>query len=163
MWLGFATILIFNPIPIWYRSSRIWFLRIFGRVISSGVHTVEVCYLYYEYTSPHCPPVLGFLARVSTFRRVIAFKLSIPSISDQLCSFTFTMSNIPVFACVYSVGFNDEWDKCGSTSPLWPVQCVAACLPLLARLIQSLRRYFESGLQSHLVNVGADRYTSPAR
>lgn len=156
VWLGFATILIFNPLPIWYRSSRVWFLRIFGRVITSGVHTVEVCYLYYEYTSPHYPPVLGFLARVSARHCAIEFKLNDPSISDQLCSFTFTMSNIPVFACAYSVRFNDEWDKCGSGSPLWPIQCVAGCLPLLSRLIQSLRRYFESGQQSHLVNVGAD-------
>ena len=156
VWLGFATILIFNPLPIWYRSSRVWFLRIFGRVISSGVHTVEVCYLYYEYPPPHCPVVLGFLARVSTHHCVIEFKLSIPSISDQLCSFTFTISNIPVFACAYSVGFNDEWNKCGSTSPLWPIQWVAASWPLLARLIQSLRRYFESGQLSHLVNVGVD-------
>ncbi|KAF8740038.1 hypothetical protein AX14_008953 [Amanita brunnescens Koide BX004] len=121
VWLGFASLLIFNPLPIFFRSSRFWFLKIFGRVMSSGMHTVEFSDFW---------------------------------LADQLCSFTFTMSNVPVFVCAYSVGFSNEWDKCGSTSRLWPLQCVAASLPLLARLIQSLRRYFESGQHSHLINAG---------
>jgi xenotropic and polytropic retrovirus receptor 1 len=158
VWLGFASLLIFNPLPIFFRSSRFWFLKIFGRVMSSGMHTVEVCHLHHGYSSPHCPPVLRFLACVSIHCcPTIQFDFTVLSISDQLCSFTFTMSNVPVFVCAYSVGFSNEWDKCGSTSRLWPLQCVAASLPLLARLIQSLRRYFESGQHSHLINVGPDR------
>lgn len=40
-----------------------------------------------------------------------------------------------------------------SPGPKWGVAFLLASLPLLVRLVQSVKRYVDSGLVTHLINV----------
>lgn len=46
VWLLFMLVLMVNPIPVLSRSTRFWFLRNVGRLLTSGLHRVEVCARY---------------------------------------------------------------------------------------------------------------------
>lgn len=72
---------------------------------------------------------------------------------DQFCSLFFTLSNLYLFACVYARGFDDQWRRCGTSSPNWPAAFALGILPFVVRVVQSLRRYADSKLPTHLVNV----------
>ncbi|KDN50195.1 hypothetical protein RSAG8_01531, partial [Rhizoctonia solani AG-8 WAC10335] len=41
IWVGLALVTIFNPLPIFHRSARYWFLRTFGMLFLSGTRRVE--------------------------------------------------------------------------------------------------------------------------
>ncbi|KAJ7158188.1 EXS-domain-containing protein [Mycena crocata] len=73
---------------------------------------------------------------------------------DQFCSLVFTLSNLFVVFCVYAEGFNSEWRSCASRSRFWPVAFFLGTLPFLVRLVQSIKRYTDSGLNTHLINGG---------
>ncbi|KAF4583455.1 hypothetical protein EYR38_002206 [Pleurotus pulmonarius] len=73
---------------------------------------------------------------------------------DQFCSLFFTLSNLYLFACVYARGFDDQWRRCGTSSPHWPAAFALGILPFVVRVVQSLRRYADSKLPTHLVNGG---------
>ncbi|TFK19881.1 EXS-domain-containing protein [Coprinopsis marcescibilis] len=75
-------------------------------------------------------------------------------LGDQFCSLMFTLSNIYFVGCAYADGFSSDWRKCGSASNLWPVAYVLAVLPYFIRLVQSVKRYSDSGLVTHLINAG---------
>ncbi|KAJ4473078.1 EXS-domain-containing protein [Lentinula aciculospora] len=72
---------------------------------------------------------------------------------DQFCSLVFTLSDLYLFACTYAVGF-DNWRQCGSTAKTWPAAFILASLPFLIRVIQSIKRYVDSKLNTHLINGG---------
>lgn len=40
-----------------------------------------------------------------------------------------------------------------SPGPRWGIAFLLAALPLLVRLVQSIKRYVDSGLITHLINV----------
>jgi hypothetical protein len=42
IWLLFVVVVIFNPLPILKRSARFWMLRNTYRLLTSGIHRVEV-------------------------------------------------------------------------------------------------------------------------
>ncbi|KAJ6627864.1 EXS family-domain-containing protein [Mycena sp. CBHHK59/15] len=73
---------------------------------------------------------------------------------DQFCSLVFTLSNLYLVVCLYVEGFSSNWRQCGSTSRFWPLSFVLAILPFLVRLVQSIKRYVDSGLTTHLINGG---------
>ncbi|KIM89689.1 hypothetical protein PILCRDRAFT_193808 [Piloderma croceum F 1598] len=75
---------------------------------------------------------------------------------DQFCSLVFTLSNLYFTFCAYAHKFQPTvWETCGTQSQKgWLVAFVLAMLPLLARLIQSVRRYADSKLVTHLINGG---------
>ncbi|KAJ7666139.1 EXS-domain-containing protein [Mycena polygramma] len=73
---------------------------------------------------------------------------------DQFCSLVFTLSNLDLVVCLYVDGFSSSWRKCSSSSKLWPLSSTLAILPFLVRLIQSIKRYADSGLNTHLINGG---------
>ncbi|KAF8155819.1 EXS-domain-containing protein [Crassisporium funariophilum] len=75
-------------------------------------------------------------------------------LGDQFCSLIFTLSNLYLFVCVYVDDFSPDWQKCGSTSRQWPIALVLATLPLFIRLVQSVKRYADSKLLTHLINGG---------
>jgi hypothetical protein len=93
--------------------------------------------------------------------------------SDQYCSLVYTLSNIYFLGCVYlgepgggigteslpspDFAFDATWKHCTTTSPgskVWVVPIIFALLPLLIRLVQSIKRYADSKLVTHLINVG---------
>jgi hypothetical protein len=72
---------------------------------------------------------------------------------------TFTFSNLYFFVCVYVVNFSpDQINKCMVNSPRWPIAFVCTVFPLVARLLQSLKRYYDCGSMSHLINVRPLRF-----
>ncbi|KAF9525090.1 EXS family-domain-containing protein, partial [Crepidotus variabilis] len=75
-------------------------------------------------------------------------------LGDQLCSLSFTLSNLYPFACVYARGFPTSVGQCGTGGSRWGVAYVLAALPLFIRLVQSIRRYTDSKLVTHLINGG---------
>ncbi|EIM89067.1 EXS-domain-containing protein [Stereum hirsutum FP-91666 SS1] len=122
VWLLFMLVLMVNPIPVLSRSTRFWFLRNVGRLLTSGLHRVEFADFW---------------------------------LGDQFCSLVFSVSNIWFIGCAYSIGFEDDkpWDHC-QVSNQWAVHFVLSALPFLIRLVQSIRRYSDSGLITHLINGG---------
>ncbi|KAF7316201.1 Signal transduction protein [Mycena indigotica] len=75
-------------------------------------------------------------------------------LGDQFCSLVFPLSNIPLVVCVYSHGLDSDWRKCGNSSNLWPLNFVLAILPFLVRFVQSVKRYADSKVHTHLINAG---------
>ncbi|THH32928.1 hypothetical protein EUX98_g1237 [Antrodiella citrinella] len=73
---------------------------------------------------------------------------------DQFCSLIFTLSNLYFIPCAYAGGLDKDWQRCTSKTPNWGVPFVLASLPLLARAVQSVKRYYDSRLPTHLVNGG---------
>ena len=81
-------------------------------------------------------------------------------ISDQFCSLVFTLSHVYFTACAYTHHFpSDVFTRCGVQSHAgWSVQFALAILPFVVRLVQSVRRYADSKLPTHLINVSPDAY-----
>ncbi|OCH89346.1 EXS-domain-containing protein [Obba rivulosa] len=72
---------------------------------------------------------------------------------DQFCSLIFTLSNLYFVVCTYGHGLDDTWRHCtGGTN--WSIAFVLASLPLLVRLVQSIKRWVDSRLVTHLINGG---------
>ena len=42
IWLGFNTFMLCNPLPMQHRSSRVWLIKLFARLLVSGFTKVEV-------------------------------------------------------------------------------------------------------------------------
>ncbi|PIL23311.1 transporter [Ganoderma sinense ZZ0214-1] len=74
---------------------------------------------------------------------------------DQFCSLTFTLGNLFFVGCLYARGIDQHWRQCmPSPGPRWGIAFLLAALPLLVRLVQSVKRYVDSGLVTHLINGG---------
>ena len=72
---------------------------------------------------------------------------------DQLCSLTFSLSGIYFVGCSYVVGFHsDQFKRCSNPAP-WGVPFLLGALPLVARFFQSIRRWWDSSLITHLINA----------
>ncbi|EAU89280.2 EXS family protein/ERD1/XPR1/SYG1 family protein [Coprinopsis cinerea okayama7 len=121
VWLGAVALVMWNPLPIFFRPSRYWLTRMVGRLFLSGTRRVEFTDFW---------------------------------LGDQFCSLVFTLSNMYFFGCVYADGFTSEWKKCSLESKYWPVAYILGTLPFIIRLVQSIKRYFDSGLATHLINAG---------
>lgn len=121
VWIGFAALVVLQPFPLFFRSSRYWLVRNVSKLFLSGTRHVEFTDFW---------------------------------MGDQFCSMLFTLSNFYLFGCVYANDFSIDWRKCGGTSPRWPVSFVLTMLPFAIRVIQSFKRYAESGLVTHLINAG---------
>lgn len=182
LWLLFVAFVLFNPLPIFARSARYWLLRNCGRLLTSGVRRVEVSALsafleapvlmtcassqtsgWGKHTLVICPLESSLIRLLSAH-------------SDQFCSLIFTLSNLYFLGCVYAdaaggdigtesnspdpankprFGFN-EWRHCTTSKPgsvVWGVPIVLAMLPLFVRLVQSVKRWVDSRLLTHLINV----------
>jgi len=83
---------------------------------------------------------------------------------DQLCSLSFSLTNLYFIGCIYTSGFGGlDWDRrCNTKSPEWGVHFLLAGLPFFCRLLQSLRRWYDSRLGAHLINV-SDPYLFDAK
>ena len=64
----------------------------------------------------------------------------------------FTLSNLYIVGCAYATGFNGALERCSAVHN-WSIPFVLAALPLTMRLAQSIKRYVDSHLITHLVNV----------
>ncbi|KAF8175406.1 EXS family-domain-containing protein [Mycena galopus ATCC 62051] len=116
-----------DPFPLFFRSSRYWLIRNIAKLLASGTSRVE-------FTDFWCDLFSHF--------------------SDQFCSLVFTLSNLNLVVCVYAEGFSSNWRNCGASSRFWPLSFALAILPFLVRVIQSIKRYSDSGLTTHWINAG---------
>ncbi|KAI0763435.1 EXS-domain-containing protein [Trametes elegans] len=74
---------------------------------------------------------------------------------DQFCSLVFTLSHLYFVGCVYATGLDSGWRRCTTNpGPKWGVPFLLASLPLLVRLVQSVKRWVDSRLITHLINGG---------
>jgi hypothetical protein len=122
VWLAFAFILLFEPLPVTFRSSRYWLIKIVARLFVSGTKRVEFTDFW---------------------------------MGDQFCSLIFTISNLFFFVCTYADNFSGDFNaKCSPSSGKWPIAFALASIPLVIRLVQSVKRFADSGLITHLINGG---------
>jgi len=75
-------------------------------------------------------------------------------LGDQLCSLAFPLGNIYFVACSYARGFQSHSSPECNKPHLWGVPLLLAVLPSVARLGQSIRRWWDSRLITHLINGG---------
>ena len=72
---------------------------------------------------------------------------------DQLCSLAFVLGNIYFIACSYAGGFGTHsFQKCSKPAH-WGVPFLLSTIPFFARFGQSIRRWWDSGSITHLINV----------
>ncbi|PPQ86656.1 hypothetical protein CVT25_006840 [Psilocybe cyanescens] len=95
----------------------------------------------------------------STFRSGAYIGIALPALIEGLVKdfwmgLIFTLSNFYFFACIYVDDFHPDWKKCSVTPSTWPVYFILAALPLFIRLVQSIKRYWDSKLITHLINGG---------
>ncbi|KAG2142482.1 EXS-domain-containing protein, partial [Suillus clintonianus] len=78
-------------------------------------------------------------------------------LGDQFCSLVYSLSNFyfvgDTFSSAYNPAIQEAWTTCG-TELNWGPYFVLAALPFLVRFVQSLRRYRDSKLPTHLINAG---------
>ncbi|TCD67423.1 hypothetical protein EIP91_012395 [Steccherinum ochraceum] len=74
--------------------------------------------------------------------------------ADFWMGLIFTLSNLYFIPCAYAGGLDTNWQDCSSKNPRWGIPFLLAILPLLARAVQSVRRYWDSRLPTHLINGG---------
>lgn len=72
---------------------------------------------------------------------------------DQFCSLTYTLSNIWLLGCAYELGWPDNTYKQCSISRKWAIPFLLSALPSFVRFVQCIKRYVDSGLETHLINV----------
>ncbi|PCH35378.1 EXS-domain-containing protein, partial [Wolfiporia cocos MD-104 SS10] len=71
---------------------------------------------------------------------------------DQFCSLAFTLADLWFVGCAYSHELRN-WRVC-TTGPNWGPQFALAALPFFVRFVQSIRRWMDSKLTTHLINAG---------
>lgn len=153
-----------DPFNVFFKSSRFWLVKSVMKLMVPGTRRVEVSFGFFFLGSRRVSECLFF----SVYRFLDGVSRSKdkknnppiqpdrppPFSSDQFCSLIFTMGNLYIFACSYANGFDNWRTKCGSTTKAWPAAFSLAMLPLLIRVIQSGKRYVDSRLGTHLINVG---------
>lgn len=134
VWLGFVFVLLFNPISHFMSgSSRWWAIRNLAKLALSGMFAVDFA----------------------------AFWLG-----DQLCSLSFTFDNTYFITCVYanyfpgipasgpaSSAYDEVWQTCAG-SQNWGIHFALSILPLLVRLFQCIRRYWDTRSWTNIYNAG---------
>ncbi|KAI0035805.1 EXS family-domain-containing protein [Vararia minispora EC-137] len=135
---------------------------------SINVHTVSpelwplawLLLVFVAFVNPF--PILARSSRYWLIRRVLRLLTSGTQpvqfadfwLGDQFTSLAFPLGNIYFIACSYHVRFNEDTMETCSRPREWGVPFVIATLPLLSRLVQSIRRWIDSGLYTHLINGG---------
>ena len=72
-------------------------------------------------------------------------------LGDQFCSLAFSLAHLYTIGCAFEKKWDGVFDKCAS-SRHWATFALVS-LPYFSRLVQSVRRYYDSRLPTHLVNV----------
>lgn len=75
-------------------------------------------------------------------------------LGDEFCSLAFSMAHIFTVGCAYSHEWEDVFFNCGSSTHWATLALLTA--PYVSRLVQSIRRYYDSRLRTHLINVRCD-------
>lgn len=173
VWLGLVLIVVFNPIPnVLWGHSRWWLIKSIARLGVSGLWGVEFtdfwlgdqfCSLIYSFSNLYF--VGCFYSRyfpyVSSDANASSTSGSLPSLNTSMTVVSRFFSSSQMSSLVprdkvssaYDPAVQDAWSTCGPESN-WGPYFVLAMLPFLLRLMQSVRRYRDSKLPTHLINAG---------
>jgi hypothetical protein len=135
IWLVFVAVLFLNPLPSMRRDARYWFLRVLLRVITPGYSRVEV-----------------HLSRSHSPRSMLTFQFIAFFIADELNSLVYSIQNIYFLSCGYAHRWPGDIFEVCPAGKTWQY-ALLLCLPALARLIQCVKRWHDTRLKIHLVNV----------
>lgn len=173
VWLALVIIVLFNPVPniLWGRS-RWWFIKSVARLGVSGLWGVEFtdfwlgdqfCSLAYSlanfyfvgcFYSRYFPYIPSHHNVLPTFQPSIRETISMAVVPRFFSSQTSSL--MPRDTSIWSAhdpAVQDAWTTCG-TALNWGSYFVLAMIPFAVRLLQSLRRYKDSKLPTHLINAG---------
>ncbi|KAG2067850.1 EXS-domain-containing protein [Suillus decipiens] len=150
---------------ILWGHSRWWLIKGIARLCVSGLCRVEFtdfwlgfsnlyfigCFYsrYFPYvpSDPNASSTSGSLLGLNTSMTVVSRFFS----SSQMSSLV-PRDEVKVWSA-YDPAVQDAWKTCGPESH-WGSYFVLAMIPFLLRLMQSVRRYKESKLPTHLINAG---------
>jgi hypothetical protein len=136
--LVMVAVFFLNPLPVLRRDARYWFLRVLSRVCTPGISRVEVSSGSSDWRTE----------RRLTWQFIAFF------VADELNSLVYTIQNIFFMSCGYAHQWPDDiFHVCPSGSS-WPY-ALLLCLPALARLLQCVKRWYDTRLRIHLINVSA--------
>ena len=157
-----------DPLPLQSKPSRYWINKKTSSLLLPGLRTVEVSF---GLPSEHMIDRLSISSRTSgwgMFPLLLhyhVFNPKPPLSSDQFCSLSFSLSGLYLVGCVYKDGFNLGLERCGpgpgAPTHAWMVPFALSALPLFIRLVQSVRRYMDSKLITHLINVSNPHFAIP--
>lgn len=146
VWILGAFAIMFNPIKCFVsRSSRWWTIKNLAKLGLSGILPVDFASFWF---------------------------------GDMLCSLSFTLGNLAFIGCVYTHCFQNDlpsqvvmsipeklstcgydpeiqqvWQTC-TTSYNWVIHCVLTALPNVMRLLQCLKRHWDTGCPANILNAG---------
>lgn len=162
IWLGFNAFMLCNPLPVYHRSSRVWLIKQFARLLITGLKRVGVRIRYAspEFARTHVILVLRILVGVrppsaSPVHTLFTLTVRIGHPHrDQICSLNYSLTNLYFIGCFYHSGFGPDWNQqCGTKGTHLAPHIILSVSPFFCRFIQSLRRWYDSRSTTHLINV----------
>lgn len=169
VWLALVLTVIFNPIPnILWGHSRWWLIKSVARLGVSGLWGVEFTDFWLGDQFCSLAYSLGNLYFVGCFYTQYPYVSSHANVSSTSESLPYnnTMTALPRFSQTFSLMPRGEllysaddptlqkaWLTCGAEMN-WGSYFALAMLPFLVRFVQSIRRYKDSKLPTHLINAG---------
>ncbi|KAN0084540.1 EXS family domain containing protein [Tylopilus felleus] len=168
IWLGLTLVVMFNPIhKCAWGPARWWTIKNIAKLGASGVWKVEftdfwlgdqLCSIVYSLSGMYF--VGCFYTRffpkfpLSFSPALIDYESSqYASFPDNITTAYQSESFSTQSASSYEPLAQEAWSKC-STAPNWQWFYLLAVLPFAVRFVQSLRRYRDSNLLTHLINAG---------
>lgn len=127
-----------------------------------SLHSDQFCSLVYSFSNFYFIGCLysGYFPNVSSSTASTSIRLSLASLEVFPRSFLSSSlvgrdDGVPMPATrpsVYDPAIQDAWTTCGAEKN-WAPYFALAMLPYMIRFLQSLRRYWDSRLPTHLINV----------
>ncbi|KAG2363512.1 EXS family-domain-containing protein [Suillus spraguei] len=148
--------LVWLGLNVLWGHSRWWLIKSIARLGVSGLWGVEFFELYFVgcFYSRYFPYVSSDANASSTSGSLPSLNTSMTVVSRFFSSSQMS-SLVPrdKVSSAYDPAVQDAWSTCGPESN-WGPYFVLAMLPFLLRLMQSVRRYRDSKLPTHLINAG---------
>ncbi|KAJ9116645.1 hypothetical protein QFC20_000578 [Naganishia adeliensis] len=135
VWIVFTVLFFINPVPVYYQHARYWLLSVLARVFTPGYSRVEFIAFFVA------DELNSWVDRELTAN----------------ASLSYTFGNFWFIGCAYNKGWPANIFSACSASHNW-VYGLLLAIPALIRLIQCIKRWYDSRLQIHLINAG--KYTS---
>lgn len=173
VWLALVIVVVFNPIPnILWGHSRWWLIKSVARLGVSGLWDVgftdfwlgdQFCSLSYSlsnfyfvgcFYSQYFPYVSPNHNELSNSQPLLRENIPMAVVPRFFSSQTSSL--VPrdkVLWSAYDPAVQTAWTTCG-TELNWGSYFILAMIPFVVRLVQSLRRYKDSKLPTHLINAG---------
>lgn len=125
IWLGFNTFILCNPLPVQHRSSRVWLIKLFARLLVSGFTRVEFSDFW-----------MG--------DQICSLNFSLTNLYLIGC----------VYRSGFGPNWNQQCGAQSQHRGHLAARIILSMLPFFCRFVQSLRRWYDSRSKTHLINAG---------